>query len=206
MKYSSGTTGHGLTTLMVNDAQVHARGPVRGSGPTRLSIVVPCYNEQEVLPETASRLSQLLDELVAGGKVTSDSQVILVDDGSRDATWDVIRAQHERDARIRGLRLSANRGHQTALMAGLFAAEGEAIVSIDADLQDDVGAIHDMVAAYHDGADVVYGVRKSREADTAFKRSTAEWYYRLIAALGVKIIYNHADFRLMSRRAIEALK
>ena len=178
----------------------------RGRGPSRLSIVVPCYNEQEVLPETATRLLQLLDTLLAAGKVTADSQVILVDDGSRDATWEVIRAQHARDARIRGLRLSANRGHQTALMAGLFAAEGEAIVSIDADLQDDVDAIREMVDAYHGGADVVYGVRRARASDTAFKRSSAEWYYRLVAALGVKIIYNHADFRLMSRRAVEALK
>ena len=188
---------------------VTTSGPMTGrraGAPSRLSVVVPCYNEQEVLPETAARLSGLLDALSAAGKITADSQVILVDDGSRDATWDTIRAQHERDPRIRGLKLSANRGHQTALMAGLFAAEGDAIVSIDADLQDDVRAIHDMIDAYHGGADVVYGVRKDRASDTAFKRSTAEWYYRLIAVLGVKIIYNHADFRLMSRRAIEALK
>jgi glycosyltransferase involved in cell wall biosynthesis len=178
----------------------------RDIGPSRLSIVVPCYKEQAVLPETAARLSALLDDLIRNAKITADSQVILVDDGSPDATWEVIRQQNARDGRIRGLKLSANRGHQTALMAGLFAAEGEAIVSIDADLQDDVRAIEDMIDAYRGGADVVYGVRKSREADTAFKRSTAEWYYRLMASLGVKIIYNHADFRLMSRRAIEALK
>ena len=178
----------------------------RDSSPSRLSIVVPCFNEQAVLPETASRLSVVLDDLINSAKITADSQVIFVDDGSRDATWEVIRQQNARDSRLRGLRLSANRGHQTALMAGLFTAEGEAIVSIDADLQDDVRAIAEMVDAYRGGADIVYGVRKSREADTTFKRSTAEWYYRLMARLGVKIIYNHADFRLMSRRAIEALK
>ncbi len=179
---------------------------IDSKGPTRLSIVVPCYNEQAVLPETAIRLSAVLDDLVRSGKITFDSQVILVDDGSGDATWEVIRQQNTRDGRIRGLRLSANRGHQTALMAGLFAADGAAIVSIDADLQDDVRAIEEMIDAHHGGADIVYGVRKSRAADTGFKRNTAEWYYRLMARLGVKIIYNHADFRLMSRRAVEALK
>jgi polyisoprenyl-phosphate glycosyltransferase len=172
----------------------------------RLSVVVPCYNEEEVLPETATRLSGLIDALIANGKITGDSQVILVDDGSRDRTWELIRQQHTRDRRIRGLKLSGNRGHQTALIAGLFTAEGDAVVSIDADLQDDVSAIEAMVDAYRTGCDIVYGVRKSRDSDTAFKRSSAEWYYRILAMLGVKVVYNHADFRLLSRRAIEALK
>lgn len=172
----------------------------------RLSIVVPCYNEEEVLPETVSRLRGFLDRLTASALITRDSEVILVDDGSRDRTWELIRASHEQDARIRGVKLSGNRGHQTALIAGLFAAEGDAIVSIDADLQDDIGAIEAMMNAYLQGNEIVYGVRKSRSVDTVFKRGTAEWYYRILGMLGVRIVHNHADFRLMSRRALEALK
>jgi glycosyltransferase involved in cell wall biosynthesis len=174
--------------------------------PARLSIVVPCYNEEEVLPETVARLRSFLDRLTEAGKIASGSQVILVDDGSKDRTWALIRQQNEIDARIRGVKLSANRGHQTALIAGLCAAEGDAVVSIDADLQDDIGAIEAMVDEYLTGRDVVYGVRKSRTVDSMFKRSTAEWYYKLLGMLGVKIVYNHADFRLLSRRALEALK
>jgi glycosyltransferase involved in cell wall biosynthesis len=172
----------------------------------RLAIVVPCYNEEEVLPETVSRLLALLDRLTSAGKIAADSHVVFVDDGSRDRTWELIRKHHELDARIRGAKLSANRGHQTALLAGLFSAEGDAIVSIDADLQDDVAAIEAMVDEYRAGCDVVYGVRKTREKDTFFKRSTAEWYYRLLGALGLKVVHNHADFRLLSRRAVEALR
>ncbi len=171
-----------------------------------LSIVVPCYNEEEVLPETVKRLTALLDHMTAGGQIDADSQIIFVDDGSKDRTWELIRHFNGQDARIRGVKLSGNRGHQTALLAGLFAAEGDAIVSIDADLQDDVSAIEGMVAAYHAGHEVVYGVRQSRGVDTAFKRSTAESYYRVLAMLGVKIVHNHADFRLLSRRALESLK
>jgi glycosyltransferase involved in cell wall biosynthesis len=176
--------------------------PVR----TRLSIVVPCYNEEEVLPETNKRLRDFLDHMTRSGKIDADSQVILVDDGSRDGTWELIRQYHAEDPRIRGVKLSGNRGHQTALIAGLFAAQGDAIASIDADLQDDISAIEGMVDAHAKGFDVVYGVRKSRQTDTFFKRSTAEWYYRVLALLGVKIVHNHADFRLLSRRALEALK
>lgn len=172
----------------------------------RLSIVVPCYNEEEVLPETVSRLRAFLDRLTQSGQISGDSEVLLVDDGSRDKTWSMIREFHVQDARIRGLKLSGNRGHQTALIAGLFAASGDAVASIDADLQDDIGAIESMMAAYLTGHDVVYGVRKSREVDTVFKRSSAQGYYKVLAALGVRIVHNHADFRLLSRRALEALK
>jgi glycosyltransferase involved in cell wall biosynthesis len=174
--------------------------------PNRLSIVVPCYNEQEVLPETVARLRNLLDDLTAKRRISPDSHVIFVDDGSRDRTWELIRGFHDVDPRIRGVRLSANRGHQTALLAGLFAADGDAIASIDADLQDDVDAIGAMVENYLAGSDVVYGVRQSRKVDSGFKRSTAEWYYTILGLLGVKIVHNHADFRLLSRRALEALK
>jgi glycosyltransferase involved in cell wall biosynthesis len=174
--------------------------------PNRLSIVVPCYNEQEVLPETVARLRRLLDDLTAKRRIAPDSHVIFVDDGSRDRTWELIRGFHDVDSRMRGVRLSANRGHQTALLAGLFAADGDAIASIDADLQDDVDAIGAMVENYLAGSDVVYGVRQSRKVDSGFKRSTAEWYYTILGLLGVKIVHNHADFRLLSRRALEALK
>ena len=176
------------------------------SRPNRLSIVVPCYNEEEVLPETVQRLRLLLDSLTAAARVAPDSHVIFVDDGSRDQTWELIRRFHQTDRRIRGVRLSGNRGHQTALLAGLSAADGDAIVSIDADLQDDIGAIAAMVDNYLSGSDVVYGVRQSRKVDSAFKRSTAEWYYTILGLLGVKIVHNHADFRLLSRRALDALK
>lgn len=174
--------------------------------PKRLSIVVPCYNEEEVLPETRKRLCELLDGMTARGKISADSQIVFVDDGCRDRTWELIRQYHSEDPRVRGLKLSANRGHQTALLAGLYAAEGDAVASIDADLQDDISAIEAMVDAFNNGTDVAYGVRRERTTDTVFKRTTAIWYYRLLAKLGVNIVQNHADFRLLSRRALEALK
>jgi glycosyltransferase involved in cell wall biosynthesis len=172
----------------------------------RLSIVVPCYNEEEVLPETVSRLRAFLDREIQQGHITADSEVVLVDDGSRDRTWELIRELHAADARIRAIKLSGNRGHQTALIAGLFSAVGDAVVSIDADLQDDISAIEAMMLAYLEGHEVIYGVRKSRTTDTLFKRSSAGWYYSLLGMLGVKVVHNHADFRLLSRRALEALK
>lgn len=172
----------------------------------RLSIVVPCYNEQEVLPETVKRLTTLLDNLVTTGRISADSNVFLVDDGSSDLTWSLIREFHHHDHRIKGVKLSANRGHQTALIAGLFAADGDAIVSIDADLQDDVSAIEAMLDSYQQGHEVVYGVRKHRTTDTAFKRMSAEGYYTILKMLGVRIVFNHADYRLLSRRALESLK
>ncbi len=171
-----------------------------------MAIVVPCYNEEAVLPETANRLLALLERLIASGQLSAASHVLFVDDGSRDQTWSLIRAQHAANGRIRGLKLSANRGHQIALVAGLFAAEADIIVSIDADLQDDVDAIERMLAAYREGNDVVYGVRQSRQVDTFFKRSTAEAYYKLLKRMGVNVVFNHADYRLMSRRAVNALK
>lgn len=171
-----------------------------------LSVVVPCYNEEAVLPETARRLMALLDELVGNGRLDSRSHVIFVDDGSRDRTWPLIEELSSRHSRVRGLKLSRNRGHQNALLAGLFAAEGEAVVTVDADLQDDLGAIAEMLDAHARGAEVVYGVRKHRSTDTLFKRFTAEAYYRMLARMGVEIIFNHADYRLLGRRALEALR
>ncbi|WP_083483077.1 glycosyltransferase family 2 protein [Thauera sp. 63] len=172
----------------------------------RLSIVVPCYNEEAVLPETISRLCALKRELIAEQHIAPDSEIILVDDGSRDRTWALIEQASAADPCVRGIKLSRNRGHQAALIAGLFGAEGEAVVSVDADLQDDLNAIREMVAACGKGADVVYGVRKRRDTDTFFKRFTAESYYKLLDVLGVEIVFNHADYRLLSRRALEALK
>jgi glycosyltransferase involved in cell wall biosynthesis len=172
----------------------------------RLSIVVPCYNEQEVLPETVTHLLAQIEYLVAAGKVSRTSNIWLVDDGSRDDTWSIIQQLSSHLDRVNGLKLSRNRGHQNALLAGLFAADGDMLVSIDADLQDDVSAIERMVDAHIAGADIVYGVRKRRDSDTFFKRSTARFFYALMRALGAESISDHADFRLMSRRAVESLK
>jgi glycosyltransferase involved in cell wall biosynthesis len=171
-----------------------------------MAIVVPCYNEEAVLPETVRRLLALLERLEASGQLADGSHLLLVDDGSRDSTWELIREHHARDTRIRGLKLSANRGHQIALVAGLFSADADVMVSIDADLQDDVDAIEQMLASYREGHEVVYGVRRLRQVDSFFKRSTAEGYYKLLDLMGVKVVFNHADYRLMSRRAVAALK
>ncbi len=170
-----------------------------------IGIVVPCYNEQEVLPETVSRLATLLTRMTANGQVSPESAVWLVDDGSKDRTWSLIREAAEGDARFHGVKLSRNRGHQNALLAGLEVAKGDAIVTIDADLQDDITVIEKMVDLSAAGVDIVYGVRDSRATDTAMKRMTAELYYTLLARLGVEIVFNHADYRLMSRRSLDAL-
>lgn len=174
--------------------------------PTRLAIVVPCYNEEEVLPETNRRLTDLLTRMQATGHVSPDSSVHYVDDGSRDGTWPLIEQLAASDPRVHGIKLSRNRGHQAALLAGLLTVEGDALVSIDADLQDDVAVIEKMVAEFASGAEVVYGVRDSRQTDTAFKRNTALAYYGLMRKMGVDLVHNHADFRLLGRRAIEALR
>lgn len=174
--------------------------------PAKLAIVVPCYNEEEVLPETIKQLSALLDEMMTMQLIDSGSHVCFVDDGSKDRTWAMICEYSNTNPQIKGIKLARNRGHQNALLAGLENAEGDVLVSIDADLQDDVSVIKAMMEEYHEGHDVVYGVRKARELDTRFKRITAEGYYHVLKRMGVNIVFNHADFRLMSRRAIEALK
>ena len=171
----------------------------------KIVIVVPCYDEEPVLPETTRRLTELLGDLVARGKVGADSWICFVDDGSRDRTWALIEAAAQVSPLVRGLKLSRNRGHQAALMAGLMNADADAVISVDADLQDDLGAIEAMVDAHAGGADVVYGVRRRRDTDTFFKRFTAEGYYRLLGALGVEVVFNHADYRLLSRRVLSAL-
>ena len=173
-----------------------------------LYIVVPCYKEQEVLPETSRRLKEKVLALRAQGKISDKSRIMFVNDGSSDNTWPIIRQLHEQEPDLfSGVNLSRNRGHQNALLAGLLTAVNYAdmIISMDADLQDDINAVDAMVDHYHEGYEVVYGVRSKRDTDTFFKRFTAEGFYRVMKALGVDIVFNHADYRLMSRRAVEGL-
>ena len=173
-----------------------------------LYIVVPCYKEQEVLPETSKRLKEKVLALRAQGKISDKSRIMFVNDGSSDNTWPIIRQLHEQEPDLfSGVNLSRNRGHQNALLAGLLTAVNYAdmIISMDADLQDDINAVDAMVDHYHEGYEVVYGVRSKRDTDTFFKRFTAEGFYKVMKALGVDIVFNHADYRLMSRRAVEGL-
>lgn len=173
-----------------------------------LFMVVPCYNEQEVITETTRRLKEKYEALIEKGKISPDSKVLYVNDGSKDNTWEMIRDIHNNDKMFRGLCLSRNRGHQNAVLAGLMQAKEDAdmVISMDADLQDDIDAIDAMVDKYNEGYDVVYGVRNKRETDTFFKRFTAQAYYKLLLKLGVDIVYNHADFRLMSKRVLDNLE
>lgn len=171
----------------------------------RLDIVVPCYNEADALPETHRQLTGLMASLRASGEITSASRVIYVDDGSRDQTWSLIRRFASEGREAAGVRLSRNSGHQSALLAGLFAAGGDAVISVDADLQDDLAVIPAMLRLYRQGNDVVYGVRRRRDTDSAPKRVTALLYYRILRGLGVEIVHNHADYRLLSRPAIRRL-
>ena len=173
----------------------------------KLMVVIPCYNEQEVLPETSKRLKEKMTSLVEKGMIAPDSRVLLVNDGSRDNTWEMIAQLHREDALFEGVKLSRNRGHQNALLAGLMTARGRCDISIsmDADLQDDMDAMDRFIEKYNEGCDVVYGVRNKRDTDTFFKRTTALAFYKLMKGLGVDITYNHADYRLMSSRALDAL-
>lgn len=173
----------------------------------RLAIVVPCYNEEEVLAQTTKCLSSLINEMIKDEGVSPNSFILYVNDGSKDSTWSLICKYHSENEFVRGVNLSANVGHQNALWAGLSVAKDYAdiIVSIDADLQDDVNAIHEMINKYHEGCDIVYGVRNQRVTDTWFKRNTALAFYKLMEVMDAKTIYNHADFRLMSKRAVAYL-
>ncbi len=173
----------------------------------RLWLVIPCYNEEEALPITIPAVTEKMKTLIREGSIDENSRVLLVNDGSKDKTWLLIVDIHNEDPLYNGINLSRNRGHQNALLAGLLTAKDfcDCAISMDADLQDDINAIDQMVEAYRQGADVVYGVRSKRETDTWFKRFTAEGYYKLLAKMGAKIVYNHADYRLMSKRALEGL-
>ena len=174
----------------------------------RLFCVIPCYNEQEVLPETSKRLKEKVNSLIERKMISSDSRILLVNDGSKDDTWNIIKKLHEDDEVFQGINLSRNMGHQNALLAGLLTAKDlcDMAISLDADLQDDINAIDAMIEKFNnEGSEVVYGVRSKRTTDTFFKRFTAESYYKLIDAMGAKTVYNHADYRLLSRRALQAL-
>ena len=172
-----------------------------------LYVVVPCYKEEAVLPETAKRLREKLHALIDQGRIASGSRILFVNDGSKDRTWEIIEGLHAQDPIYSGVNLSRNRGHQNALLAGLLTAVqyADMMVSMDADLQDDINAMDAMIDRYHEGYAVVYGVRSARKTATAFKRMTAEGFYKLMRAMGVEIVFNHADYRLMSRRAVEGL-
>ncbi|QDZ84632.1 glycosyltransferase family 2 protein [Priestia megaterium] len=172
-----------------------------------VTIVVPCYNEQEVLKDTITQLSSVLDDLRKEELISAHSKILFVDDGSKDRTWSLIAMESTINSYVTGLKLSCNVGHQKALLAGLEKAKSKSdcVISIDADLQDDVSVIRSFLLKYHEGDEIVYGVRDSRETDTFFKRNTAVWFYRLMQKLNINLIYNHADYRLMSKRAIEEL-
>ncbi len=171
-------------------------------------IVVPCYNEEEVLPETTRQLMPLLEDLMAQGKISRKSRILYVNDGSKDGTWQIISRLYQEYEMVSGVNLSRNRGHQNAVLAGLMYAKEycDAAITMDADLQDDINAINEMVDKFRGGMDVVYGVRSSRRTDTFFKKFTAEGFYRLMKWMGVDIIFNHADYRLMSRRVLHQLE
>lgn len=173
----------------------------------KLYLVIPCYNEEEVLPETARRLKEKISFLIEKGKIDKGSRILFVNDGSRDKTWDIISALHEENCLYSGINLSRNRGHQNALLAGLMTAKEHAdmVISMDADLQDDINAVDEMVDKYLSGVDIVYGVRSSRAKDTFFKKATAEGFYKLMNSMGANTVFNHADYRLMSKRALDGL-
>lgn len=172
-----------------------------------LAIVVPCYNEEEVLPSTNEQLLLLLKDLIDKNKVSNKSYILYVDDGSKDKTWSIITSYHDEHNHVKGLKLSRNKGYQNALLAGLEYAKdhSDISISIDADLQDDINAIIKMVDKNIEGYDIVYGVRNKRKTDSFFKRFTAQAFYKIMNALGANTVYNHADFRLMSQRALKAL-
>ncbi len=172
-----------------------------------LYLVIPCYNEEEVLPETGARLLDKLESLTGLKKISEKSRVIFVNDGSKDRTWEIIEELHQKNRIFGGINLSRNRGHQNALLAGLMTVKDYAdmVISMDADLQDDINAIDEMVDKYLSGMDIVYGVRGSRDTDTVFKKFTAESFYRIMNTMGANTVFNHADYRLMSRRALDGL-
>jgi glycosyltransferase involved in cell wall biosynthesis len=172
-----------------------------------LYIVIPCYNESEVIFETEKRLTEKYKNLIAQNIISKKSRIMFVDDGSSDGTWEIIEQMHNNNEFVAGLKLARNRGHQNALLAGLLTAKdyADAVISMDADLQDDIDAVDKFIEEYKSGAEIVYGVRAARKTDSFFKRNSAQLFYKLMEKMGVEIVYNHADYRLMSRRALEEL-
>ena len=173
-----------------------------------LYLVIPCYNEQEVLPETSKRLLEKLESLIERGMISRDSRILFVNDGSKDRTWEMIKELHRENPVYQGVKLSRNRGHQNALLGGLMTAKeyADMVISLDADLQDDIDVIDQFVEKYYEGCEIVYGVRSARDTDTFFKKFTAEGFYKLINLVGREVVFNHADYRLMSRRALEEME
>lgn len=173
-----------------------------------LYITVPCYNEEAVLPETSKRLKEKVSTLIHSGMIAEESRIVFIDDGSKDKTWQIISQLCDEDDIFSGIKLAHNRGHQNALLAGLMTAKeyADIVISMDADLQDDINVVDKFIEEYNNGSDIVYGVRSSRKKDTVFKRTTALAYYRTLQKMGVDIVYNHADYRLMSKRALYALE
>lgn len=171
-------------------------------------LVVPCYNEEEVLNETSLRLKEKINFLIQSNKISKESKIVFIDDGSKDKTWTIIEELHNSNNLFSGVKLSRNKGHQNALLAGLMTVKDkcDAVISLDADLQDDINAIDEFIEKFDNGCDVVYGVRSSRKKDSFFKRFTAQSFYKVMKTLGVDIVYNHADYRLMSKRALDALE
>lgn len=170
-----------------------------------LSIIVPCFNEEEVLPQTIKTLEKIRTSLIKEKLISNESSIVFVNDGSKDKTWEIIEKNHTKNPNIKGICLSRNFGHQEALLAGLYNTKADIYVTIDADLQDDETVIKDMVKAYYEGNEVVYGVRKQRDTDSIFKRQTALWFYKIMKLLGVELVSNHADFRLLSHRAVDKM-
>ncbi len=174
---------------------------------TKLYLAIPCYNEQEVLYDTTNKLTAKFDSLINEGKITSDSKIVYIDDGSKDRTWEIVEELHRSNKYVNGVKMSRNRGHQNTLYGGLMTIKDDCdcVISIDADLQDDINTFDEMLRDFENGSDIVYGVRSKRATDTAFKRMTAQAFYKILSALGAEVVYNHADFRLMSRRALDSL-
>ena len=175
---------------------------------TVLYLVVPCYNEEETLPTTEKALSELMSDMIKRGRISENSRIVFVNDGSKDKTWELIEKYTNENTLIKGIKLSRNKGHQNALLAGLMTVKDECdcAVSLDADLQDDIGAVEKMLDEFEDGCEIVYGVRSKREKDTLFKRATAQGFYKFMRFMGADVIYDHADYRLMSRRALHELE
>ncbi len=173
-----------------------------------LYLVIPCYNEEEVLPETSKRLLEKMESLMQKGMISRESRIMFVNDGSKDRTWEIIEELHAQNPIYLGVKLSRNRGHQNALLGGLMTAKkyADMVISLDADLQDDIDAIDRFVEEYYEGCEIVYGVRSARKTDTFFKKFTAEGFYKIINLLGGEVVFNHADYRLMSRRALDELE
>lgn len=171
-------------------------------------LVIPCYNEEEVLLETSKRLKEKISFLIDNKKISEKSRIVFIDDGSKDSTWRIIEELNNADEKFSGIKMSRNRGHQNALLAGLMTVKDQcdAAISLDADLQDDINVIDKFIEKFVDGCEIVYGVRSERKTDTIFKRTTAQGFYKVMNSLGVDIVYNHADYRLMSKRALEELE